>query len=436
VVGELFRRAPGLHVALLSWAVVAWGALLYASVTGASTDYPRFATLVLAPLVIGAAGAFTWLAQSLRSYLGEVAGLGGSPVVIAIGAAALILVMAPFAVVRYQTQMSVYGSRDPDSLSGAVRYLDQALGRDHGAVLTSVRDGKWFEGVTGRDALFSQPVRYAFRPLEWRRSVDAEAILRTSAALTNEFFFVKFTSTSTSSTASAPRGLLIAANHGGEFVDLLQIQASDTKITTSGLAVSVAEAGPKSVTTRVSAQESSIRTTWSHAVGRATVSYSQTVTLLKNGSTLAITASAPGNHLQTQLRPVGGMAFTSAHVIGQEADVCFTQIGDREPCLRIWASQPDIVVAASDRGLTVESKTSSTIRLYVTDLTSGPPSVGLQVIDPRNLVAHYKISAALLSMTDPIYLARRERLEALGFHVARMIGTYAVLFRGASPAPP
>ncbi|TMB82362.1 MAG: hypothetical protein E6J39_08950 [Chloroflexi bacterium] len=152
VVGELFRRAPGLHVALLSWAVVAWGALLYASVTGASTDYPRFATLVLAPLVIGAAGALTWLAQSLRSYLGEVAGLGGSPVVIAIGAAALILVMAPFAVVRYQTQMSVYGSRDPDSLSGAVRYLDQALGRDHGAVLTSVRDGKWFEGVTGREA--------------------------------------------------------------------------------------------------------------------------------------------------------------------------------------------------------------------------------------------------------------------------------------------
>src|SRR5437763_6964769 len=229
------------------------------------------------------------------------------------------------------------------------------------------------------------------------------------------------TAPATSCTVSAPRVLLIAANHGGVFVDLLQIQASDTKITTPGSVVSVAEAGPKSVTTNIGPQAASIRTTWSHAVGKAAISYDQTVTLLKNGSTLSITATAPRNHLQTQLKPVGGMAFTSAHVTGQEADVCLTQIGDREPCLRIWASQPDVVVAVSDRGLSVESKTSSTIRLYVTDLTAGPPSVGLKVIDPRNLVARYRISAALLSLTDPIYPARRQRLEALGFGVPRVI---------------
>ena len=69
-------------------------------------------------------------------------------------------------------------------------------------------------------------------------------------------------------------------------------------------------------------------------------------------------------------------------------------------------------------------------------VTAGPPSEGLKVIDPRNLVAQYRISAALLSLTDPIYPARRQRLEALGFGVPRVIGTYAVFLHGTTSAPP
>ena len=48
--GELVRRAPGYRTSLLLWAVLAWGSLLYAVVTGVATDYPRFATVILAPL--------------------------------------------------------------------------------------------------------------------------------------------------------------------------------------------------------------------------------------------------------------------------------------------------------------------------------------------------------------------------------------------------
>ena len=77
-------------------------------------------------------------------------------------------------------------------MTAAAELVDTSLGSDPGTVLTSVRDGKWLEGLTGREALFSLPVRYAVRPDEWQRSVDADTILRSSAALTNQFYFVKF----------------------------------------------------------------------------------------------------------------------------------------------------------------------------------------------------------------------------------------------------
>ena len=54
----LRRRADG-YVLLLAWIAVVWGALAYSMVSGAATDYPRFATVLLAPVVTAAAGAFT-----------------------------------------------------------------------------------------------------------------------------------------------------------------------------------------------------------------------------------------------------------------------------------------------------------------------------------------------------------------------------------------
>ena len=45
----------------MAWMTVTWGALAYSAINGAATDYPRFATLLLAPLAVSAAAALAWL---------------------------------------------------------------------------------------------------------------------------------------------------------------------------------------------------------------------------------------------------------------------------------------------------------------------------------------------------------------------------------------
>ena len=90
-----------------------------------------------------------------------------------------ILAAAPLTVGRYERQVGAYQPRSATSLTAAVEWVDSELPEGQ-AVLTEVRDGKWLEGLTGREALFGQPVRYAFRPAEWQRSADADALLRSS----------------------------------------------------------------------------------------------------------------------------------------------------------------------------------------------------------------------------------------------------------------
>ena len=63
--GELLRRRADGYVVLLAWFAIVWGALAYSMLSGAATDYPRFATVLLAPIVIAAAGAVTWLIGAL-----------------------------------------------------------------------------------------------------------------------------------------------------------------------------------------------------------------------------------------------------------------------------------------------------------------------------------------------------------------------------------
>ena len=55
--GEVRRRRPGSWVMLAAWMATNLGVVLASVVEGASTDYPRFATPLLAPLVLEGAGA-------------------------------------------------------------------------------------------------------------------------------------------------------------------------------------------------------------------------------------------------------------------------------------------------------------------------------------------------------------------------------------------
>jgi hypothetical protein len=63
----------------------------------------------------------------------------------------------------------------------------------------------------------------------------------------------------------------------------------------------------------------------------------------------------------------------------------------------------------------------------VTDLTGSPsPSIGLQILQPSELVSRYALGAVLLPR-DSVYEARKSRLALLGFRVAAFIGTYVIL---------
>ena len=83
--------------------------------------------------------------------------------------------------------------------------------------------------MTGRDTLFTSSIRYSFRPTEWDRSLAATTVLRSQLGLVNPFFFARFTDGDP--TISAPRGLTLAVNHGGEYIDLLRTVAAETAIT-------------------------------------------------------------------------------------------------------------------------------------------------------------------------------------------------------------
>ncbi|MDQ2941696.1 MAG: hypothetical protein M3R05_05850 [Chloroflexota bacterium] len=430
-VRDLARRQLDGYVVLAAWVAVTWGALLYSVVSGASTDYPRFATLLLAPLVVAAAGGSLWLTIALAAYVREIAPAASQAGWVMVAPAVVALLAAPLAVPRFDRQAQVYQPRDATTLTAAAEWVDRDLGNDRRAVLTQVRDGKWVEGLTGREALFSLPVRYAFRPIEWQRSVDADTLFRATTAMTNGFFFALYTDEAAGLTgADVPTNLLLRVNHGGEFVNLLQATEADSQVVGSRGSISVAALRPSRSAQDINAQQSRISTVWTEAGKPSPISIVRTVGLLRDGATLQLVDESPGNTVRTVLRPPPGMAITSFDAKGREARVCFTQIGESEPCVRIWVAPADATIQPTgDGGLAAATAQSSRLEIDITALTAGNPSVGLRLLDPAELVGEHNVGAAILYSLDPAYDSRVARLGALGFRVAKTFGSYAVLVR-------
>lgn len=430
-VRDLARRQLDGYVVLAAWVAVTWGALLVSVVSGASTDYPRFATLLLAPLVVASAGGMLWLTVALAAYVREIAPAASQAGWVIVAPAVVALLAAPLAVPRFDRQAQVYQPRDAATLTAAAKWVDRALGHDNRAVLTQVRDGKWVEGLTGREALFSLPVRYAFRPIEWQRSVDAETLFRSTAAMTNGFFFALYTGEAATPTGmKVPTNLLLRVNHGGEFVDLLQAAEAESQVIESRGSLSVSALRPSRSSQDLTAQQARISTVWTEAGKPAPVSVVRTVGLLKDGATMQLVDESPGSAVRTVLRPPRGMTITSFDVKGREGRVCFTQIGESEPCVRVWVAPADATIKPTgDGGLAAATATSSRLEIDITALTAGSTSVGLSLLDPAALVGEHNVGAAILNSLDPAFDSRVGRLGALGFRVAKTFGSYAVLVR-------
>ncbi len=416
----LLRRLDALLLVAI-WAALAWALLGWSLLSGSATDYPRFATPILTPLLVGAAAAALWglrtFAASLRDvgYRGPAAGVVGAVVV------AAAVIAGPLTIERHVRQAAFYELRDAPALADASAWMDAEL-PDDATILADVREAKWIEGFTGNPTLFSQPVRYAFRPGEWQRGTDADALLRSTLTLTSGYVAAQFLRHTGSGPDAVPSGILVRTNHGGEFVDVLRALPADTRIgslTASALT-------PIRATEMLEERQAGLRTVWG-LNGQPAFAFTQTVTTFAEGTTLRLVQRAPGNVVSTELTPAFGMDILSLDVHPDEAVACFTELGGSPPCVRLRTTDGEGRLAASEDGISVTSDGSGEIELHITALTAGDASVGLGLLDPDDIVRDHGVRAALLHGADPAYPARLARLEALGFREDRAFGPYRIL---------
>ena len=429
-VRELARRSVGPWTIVGAWTAVTMAVVLAAVLSGAATDYPRFATPLLAPLVVAAAGvgvagiraAAAWLTHRLRR--GTPAGWAVSLAVV------LVAATASPAMVAFGTQTNGYRMAAPASLQQALFWIDRNVAPGE-TVLAPVREGKWIEGLSGRPSLFSSAVRYSFRPDEWRRSLAADTLLRSGGALVNQYFFVRLTDEVAN--AAVPRGMAIGVNHGGEYLDLLRIAPGGTRLLDANGSLETLATLPnlegESRSATGDGLAASVTSTWRGERQGAPVTFRQVVSLRSDASTLVLRASATTTEpigFEWEIHPVQ-LPLARISVTGNAAELVFAVAGSGEPQLRVLLSGAHATLAAlPDGGLRVRSS-GGPIRLLITDLSgAGSPTTGVQFLEPAELVAAYDVGAVLL-VRDPAFEGRRIRLEALGFRLARTFGPYAVL---------
>ena len=430
------RRLPASSDArsvLATWVAVSWGAYLFSALTGAATDYPRFVPLLLAPLLVAAAAMLGAAGAELhRRSPGRATGERG---LAAVGLA--IVLVAPFSIARYQTEAHGYQLTDDQGLAAAAAWADSRLVPGV-SILAPVREAKWIEGLTGRPALFSSQIRYAFRTIEWERGLAASALLRGNLSLANESFFLTMTDGAPTDAGAQPRSIIIGANHGGEYVDLLRlVPASMAIVAADGSTVaSLPALVARGIETTSAPDRLATTSHWTGNRAGSPVDLTQVVAIAR-GTTwfdldLHADSGMPIGGLIMELRPPSGVALTNVESANGTAELTFARYGRDEPRLRLDVSGGTITWAPSG-GLLI-AVSGPDLSLRVTDLTAGGASTSLRLLDPRLLIADYDVGAAILRR-DPAYEDRRRRLELLGFHVAHVDGPYVVMVRTGAAIP-
>lgn len=433
---DLSRGVVGRYVLLLLWAGAVWGTLLIAILADASTDYPRFTTPLLMPLVLGAAGGLYISLKFLAAYLHRVhPGIHRRDWVF-ISVTVVAVTAAPFAVQRYQTLANGYELHDAAALTTVASQLADELAQNE-TVLAPVREAKWIEGLTGRATLFAQSVRYAFRPGEWDRSIAAEALLRSTSAIANEFFFVKFENlTAGGGGAPVPRDAIIAANHRGEFVDLLRVSERGIRVlasdSTRSTLATLANLNPQVVSREANTENVTIRTSWNGERRGAPISLTQHASLTRNTPTFDLVVDAqtvlPVEGLQMDMRPAPNINITRVETAGQQAIVYFTRRGVEEPGIRLNVVQGAGKIELIEPDTLRVEASGARLHVKVTVLTAGEPFSRLRMLYPPQLAKEYNIAAILLNIDDPAFEARERRLVAIGFHTAAGDGPYRLMF--------
>jgi hypothetical protein len=430
------RRLPAAsdpRLVLAAWVLTSWAAFGASALGRAATDYPRFAPLLVIPLVIVVAQALVEAVSGIRARLVRRGSAEQGLVALALS----IVVVAPFSIANFQTEANGYRLPDDAALAAAATWADERV-QTGLTILAPVREAKWIEGLTGRSTLFTSMVRYSFRPVEWDRSLAASALLRGDLALVNESFVLTLNDGAPTADGEQPRGVLISTNHGGDWVDLLRVvPASSTVLDPQGARIAgLPSLTPVGIDRSSTPAVTEVTTRWQAQRGGSPLDYSQTVRLAAGSPTMALDLAAATElgvgGLQAELRPMTGVAITGVAREGGSAVVTFARIGQTEPRVRIDVR--DGAVSQTAGGGLLLATFGRELSVTITDLTAGAPSSSLTLLDPRELVNSYGVGAVILRR-DPAYEDRRDRLELLGFRVAHADGPYVVMVRAGSGRP-
>ena len=431
--GRGFGRLRAPATILAAWATMSWAAFAVSALGGASTDYPRFAPLLVIPLAVAAAGGLSqagqWLARRSPRRLTIDHGLAA----VAVG----VMAIAPFSIANYQAEADGYRMPDATALAAAATWADERVLPGQ-TILAPVREAKWIEGLTGRSTLFASQVRYAFRPAEWDRGLAANALFRGDLTLVNEAFVLTLNDAVRTDGQAQPRGLLVSANHGGEYVDLLRlVPASSVVLAEDGSRLaSLPALEAVGMDRSLNPTIASASTRWSGDRGDTTITYTTSLSVAAGADAfdlaLRAASSLPIGGVQAELRPIAGMPILAVEHVPGGAILTFPRSGLTEPRLRLDVPG-GTVVETSDGGLALASP-GPELRVTVTDLTRGAASASLGLLEPATLLDTYGVGAALLRR-DPSYEDRRDRLAFLGFRVAHAEGPYVVMVRAGSGRP-
>lgn len=441
ILDEVAQRKVGGFLVAAAWGASAWGLFVYSMLAGAGTDYPRFIPPMLTPLAVAAGGGLALLLHGLASTprLRRAPSLG---FILPVALAGVLAVgFGPRTMARHQAETQGYSLSDKLALVETARWLEVNLVED-ASVLAPTREGKWIEGLTGRAALFEIPVRFSFRPSERARSVAAEALVRSTAALTNEYFFVKFTASKLGPVGPVPRDPWIGMNHRGEFIDIARLPSADARVFASDepntVMATLGNLAPVRSETVEGPDDVRLTTVWQGQRKSSTVTYTRTTSLHRQEPRFdmvdEVTTGAPLDRLVVRLRTMADTAPTAIELTRDQVDIYLAEAGGSQPHLRITAPGQQVEFEEMGDGILVRTLGSGRLHLRFEAISAGRPISELGLLTPESIVSRFAVGAIVFK-ASPALEARVQRLAAIGFSQGFVAGPYVVLVREGAREP-
>lgn len=429
----VFRRRVNALCLVGAWAAISWGVLGVTAATGASTDYPRFAPLLLAPLIVAAAGGAALALQAVLASPRDARQRQQLAIALTAVIAVGVLVALPFQARSFALQANGYRLQDYSELKGVAAWIDTNLPEGNTVLVSSARDGKWIEGLTGEDAMFASPTRYSFREIEWMRSLAATSLIRSTTTVANDAWLGMYTGSAYGPREDIPRGLLLAMSHDGEFLDVLRFPEGETAVFANGQPLArLQNLDPVAAQRIETPGMAALRTSWQGQRGTETIGWTRGLFASPDGSeitlsdTVAIDGPSPIDAIEQRIAFTGLYQVVTAEVDGNSVILHFAQAGRREPIVRITVEEAGGTIAADDDGLTIRVPDSQTMTLRIASETSAELTPGAVLLYPHQTLADLNIGAAVLTQ-GPATAERVERLRALGLVVVRETDNYILM---------